>query len=116
MGRFVKSNLYKKSINNLGISAIREDRRIQYVIWSEDSSMSLILFSLTDSYKYIRIYGIFRYLFETTASNTRHIAQKLFSEIYFLDLMFDFIGNNYMGIKYLIDKAGASIRFHTKLY
>ena len=104
-GRFIKSNLYKKSINNLGISAIGEDRRIQYVIWSEDSSMSLILFSLADSYKYIKIYGIFHYLSETTASNTRHIDQKLFGEIYFLDLMFDFTGNNYIGIKYVIDKA-----------
>ena len=104
-GRFVKSNLYKKAINNLGISAIGEDRRTQMLIWSEDSSMSLVLYSLADSYKYIKIYGIFHYLSQTTASNTRHIDQKLFGEIYFLDLMYDFTGNNYIGIKYVVDKA-----------
>ena len=104
-GRFVKSNLYKKAINNLGISAIGEDRRTQMLIWSEDSSMSLVLFSLAESYKYIKIYGIFHYLSKTTASNTRHIDQKLFGEIYFLDLMYDFTGNNYIGIKYVVDKA-----------
>ena len=104
-GRFVKSNLYKKAINNLGISAIGEDRRTQMLIWSEDSSMSLVLYSLADSYKYIKIYGIFHYLSKTTASNTRHIDQKLFGEIYFLDLMYDFTGNNYIGIKYVVDKA-----------
>ena len=104
-GRFVKSTLYKKAINNLGISAIGEDRKIQTLIWSEDSSMSLVLFSLAGSYKYIKVYGIFHYLSKTTASNTRHIDQKLFGEIYFLDLMYDFTGNNYIGIKYIVDKA-----------
>lgn len=104
-GRFVKSDLYKKSINNLGISAIGEDRRIQLLIWSEDSSMSLVLFSLADTYKYIKVYGIFHYLSKTTASNIRNIDQIQFGEIYFLDLMYDFTGNNYMGIKYVVDKA-----------
>lgn len=104
-GRLVKTDLYKKSINNLGNTSIGEDRKIKFMTWSEDSSMSLVLFYYAESYKFIKKYGIFHYISETTASNTRQMDEKFFSEIYFLDLMYDFTPNNTIGKQYVVQKA-----------
>ena len=104
-GRLLKTDLYKKSINNLGISAIGEDRKIQFLSWEEDSSMSVVLFYYANSYKYIKKYGIFHYISRTTASNTRTYDEKFFSTLYFLDLMFDFTHNNSIGKKFVVEKA-----------
>ena len=104
-GRLVKTDLYKKSIINLGITSIGEDRKIQFLSWEEDSSMSVVLFHYAKSYKFIKKYGIFHYISKTTASNTRTNDEKFFSTLFFLDLMYDFTHNNSIGKKYVVEKA-----------
>ncbi len=104
-GRIVRKDLYIKTINNLGVSAIGEDRKMQKIYWTEDSSISVVLFSLAKSYKYIKKYGIFHYLSRSTASNTLRYDDKLFGEIFFLDLLYDFTENNFIRKKYVVDKV-----------
>ena len=103
--KLIKADLYKKAINNLGNSAIGEDRKNIILSWCEDSSMSIVLYNYAESYKYINKYGIFHYISKKTASFTRLIDEKLFGEIYFLDLMYDFTCNNTFCKKYVIEKA-----------
>ena len=104
-GRLVKTNVYKKAINNLGISAIGEDRKYNFLSWAEDSAMSVVLFKFAESYKFIEKYGLFHYVARTTASNTQPQAKKFFGELYFFDLIFDFSDNDMKGKKYAYLKA-----------
>ena len=104
-GRLVKTEIYQKAINNLGITAIGEDRKTCFLSWAEDSAMSIILFHFANSYKFIKKLGIFHWISRGTASFTRPGYECFFGEIYFFDLMCDFLEKNEFGIKILVDKA-----------
>ena len=104
-GRLVKANIYIKTINNLGSNAIGEDRKLSFLCWNEDSSISVALFRFAESYKFIQKYGIFHYISKATASSTRPYDENLFSDIYLLDLIYDFTDNNFEGKKYVVEKA-----------
>ena len=104
-GRLVKTEIYQKTINNLGLTAIGEDRKTCFLSWAEDSAMSVILFHYANSYKFISKFGIFHWISRFTASFTRPGDECFFGEIYFFDLMCDFIEKNEFGIKLLIHKA-----------
>ena len=43
-GRLVKTEIYQKTIDNLGLTAIGEDRKTCFLSWAEDSSMSISFF------------------------------------------------------------------------
>ena len=104
-GRLVKTELYKKTINNLGQTAIGEDRKTCFLSWAEDSAMSTVLFHFATSYKFIKKYGIFHWISRATASFTRPGDECFFGEIYFFDIMVDFIAKNEFGMKLFISKA-----------
>lgn len=104
-GRLVKTEIYQKTINSLGLTAIGEDRKTCFLSWAEDSAMSIILFHFASSYKFIKKFGIFHWISRETASFTRPGDECFFGEIYFFDLMCDFIEKNEFGIKLLIEKA-----------
>ena len=67
--------------------------------------MSVVLFYYAESYKYIQKYGIFHYISKKTASFTRLYSEKFFSEIFFLDIMYDFTHNSSIAKKYVVEKA-----------
>ena len=102
-GKLIKTDLYKKSINNFGINAIGEDRNLCFVTWAEDCAMNMVLFSNAKSYKFIKKYGIFHYWGITTASNTSSEALKKYGELFFIDIIYDFTPNNILGKKYTIE-------------
>ena len=102
-GKLIKTDLYKKSINNFGLNAIGEDRKSCFVVWAEDCAMNMVLFSNAQSYKFIKKYGIFHYWASTTASNTSSNALKKYGELFFVDAIFDFTPNNIMGKKYSME-------------
>ena len=104
-GRLVKTEIYQKTINNLGKTAIGEDRKTCFLSWAEDSAMSIILFHFANSYKFIKKLGIFHWISRGTASFTRPGYECFFGEIYFFDLMCDFLEKNEFSIKILVDKA-----------
>jgi len=103
--RLVKKNLYIKAINNLGINAIGEERNTTFLSWAEDSVMSMVLFHFAESYKFIGKHGIYHFISKKTASFTRDYEEKMFSEIFFLDLIFDFTGSKFEDKKYVLGKA-----------
>ena len=85
----IKSNIYKKAINLLGIQKYSE-----YVCWAEDTSISFIIFNIAKSFKYIYKYGYIQRKRKSSASFTQNINNKLFGEIFFLDVMLNFSKNN----------------------
>ena len=104
-GRLVKTDVYIKSINNLGINALGEDRILQFLVWNEDTAATVSLFKYAKSYKFVHRFGIFHYMSMTTASNTRPVAENFYSDIFVLDMMFDFSDNNTKCKKFIVDRA-----------
>ena len=85
----IKTSIYKKAINHLGIQ-----RYSNYLSWAEDTSINFIIFNLAKSFKYVYKYGIAHFKGKSTASETQSIHSKIFGDIFFLDIIYDFSRNN----------------------
>ena len=85
----IKKSIYKKSVNLLGIKKFST-----FLSWAEDTSINFIIFNLAKSFKYVYKYGLIHFIGKYTASNTQSIDYKIFGDIYFLDIIFDFSKNN----------------------
>ena len=85
----IKSKLYKDALSSIGM-----DRISKFIIWGEDTSIVFIILSLAKSFQYIYKYGIAHFKGNTTASNTEPIFLKIYGDIFFLDIAFDFSKNN----------------------
>jgi glycosyltransferase involved in cell wall biosynthesis len=85
----INSNIYKKAIYLMGFK-----KYSQYVSWAEDTSINYIIFKISKSFKYIKKYGIIHFKGKNTASNTQSLDSKIFGEIFFLDILFNFSNNN----------------------
>ena len=62
-GRLTRNEIYQKAIHNFGKNALGEIRNLCFVTWGEDSAISVVLHRYARSYKYIKMYGIFHYIF-----------------------------------------------------
>ena len=96
----IRNSIYKRAINSLG-----RKRYFLYMSWAEDTSMVFILFNIAESYRYITINGIFRYNRINSASYSMADSHKLFGEIFFLDVIFDFTKNTFEYKKFVVNKA-----------
>ena len=96
----IKSKIYIKSINILG-----EKRYSIYNCWTEDISIVFIIFNFAQSYIFLNIYGIFHITSTTTTSFKLELNHKVFSEIFLLDIIFDFSKNNKESKKFAVYKA-----------
>ena len=96
----IKNTIYKKGVNSLG-----RKRYSFYISWSEDTSMVFVLFSVAESYRYIKKYGIFKLIRNNSAAQTLPESHKLFAEIFFLDIIFEFTKNDYKSKKFAVYKA-----------
>ena len=85
----IKTSIYKKAINHMGIQ-----RYSQFLSWAEDTSINFIIFNLAKTFKYAYKYGIAHFLGKYTSSNRQSINSKIFGDIFFLDIIFDFSKNN----------------------
>ena len=85
----IKSEVYKKAVILLG-----KKRYSTYLIWAEDTLINYIIFNLAQSFKYIHKYGIFHFKSKRTASAIQPIEHKLFGEIFFLEIIFEFSKNS----------------------
>ena len=84
----IKSEIYKKAVNLLGI-----ERYSKYVSWAEDTSINFIIFNIAESFKYTHKIGYFHVRIGSAATFNQNINIKLFGELFFLDVMFDFSKN-----------------------
>lgn len=99
-GKCIKSSIYKKAVNALG-----KKRFSYYMSWAEDTSIVFILFNIAGSFKYISKYGVFHLMSKITACYTESDNNKMFGELFLLDIMFDFSKNNYETKKYIVLKT-----------
>ena len=84
----IKAQIYKKAVNNLGIQ-----RFSKFLSWAEDTCINFIIFNCANNFKYINKYGIAHFKGKYTASNQQSIDSKIFGDIFFLDIIFDFSKN-----------------------
>ena len=76
-------------INLLGFK-----RFSKFLIWAEDASIIFIIFNLAKNFKYIYKYGILHYKSNSTASFRQSKDIRIFGEIFFLDVIYDFSTNS----------------------
>ena len=99
-GKLIRNDIYKKAINLMGIK-----RYSVYLCFAEDDIMVFMIFSSAKSFKYLPIYGLFHLKSKNTASFTLSQNHKLFSKIYFLEILFDFTNNNFKEKSYVSNFA-----------
>ena len=85
----INTNIYKKAVNLLGIQ-----RYSKYLCWAEDTSINFIIFNIAKSFKYVYKFGYIHIVKRISASYTQNKNNKLYGELYFLDVMLDFSKNN----------------------
>ena len=114
----IKTSIYQKSVNLLG-----KKRYSKFVSWSEDTIINFIIFNIGNNFKYIHKYGIFHIRSNSTASLRLSTESKIFGEIFFLDIIFDFSKNDtdiknfifeqaiYIKNRYNIDKYNNDANF-----
>ena len=66
--------------------------------WAEDTSIIFIIFNYAQSFKFINKYGIIHICSISTASHQQPKKNKLFGELFLLNVIFDFSNNKF---KYL---------------
>ena len=99
-GKCIKNEIYKKAISLLGFK-----RSTTYLCNAEDDVIVLMIFKVSNSFRFIPIYGLFHLISKITATHTLPKNHILFSKLYFLDLLFDHTGNNTKEKKYVVENA-----------
>ena len=85
----IKSKIYKEAIIKLEMK-----RYSIFVSWEEDTIANYIIFSIAKSFIFIHKYGIIHLNNRSTASYVISRDIKLFGEIFFIDILYDFTKNN----------------------
>ena len=98
-GKCIKTEIYQNAVNSLG-----EKKYSYFMSWAEDTSMIYILFNIAKTYKFISIYGVYHLMSEETACYTQSIENKLFGEIFLLDVLFDYSKEDLIKKKYFVMK------------
>ena len=96
----IKSSIYKKAVDLLGIQ-----RYSNYLSWAEDTCINYMIFNLAQNFKYVYKYGVLHFKSNFTSSLTQSIDTKIFGEIFFLDLIYDFSRNNTDDKNFIIGQA-----------
>ena len=104
-GKSIKSSIYKKAINMLG-----KENYSFYNCWTEDISMLFIIFNIAESFIFLGIYGIIHIDFKKSTTYTLHNSKKLMSELFLLDIIFNFIQNRDYNKIYIIQKFIAILK------
>ena len=99
-GKCFLSKVYKEAINILGIK-----RYSVYNCWTEDISILFIIFNLAKDYIFLNIYGIFHLISKNTTTFKLSKQHVIFSNIYLLDILIDFLKDNEENKKYAVYKA-----------
>ena len=87
-GKCIKNKIYKKALNTLG-----KKRYSMYLCYSEDDIIIFILFKISKSYKFTNMYGLYHLISNKTTSFKLSKNHKLFSRIFYLDILYDFTNN-----------------------
>lgn len=103
----IKTLIYKKAVNSLGIL-----KYSNFMSWAEDTSIIFIIFNIAQSFIFLHKYGIIHILHILSASYSQPKKNKLFGELFLLNVIFDFSNNKY---KYLAKLYILNIKKRYKL-
>jgi glycosyltransferase involved in cell wall biosynthesis len=98
-GKSIKSKIYKTAVNYLG--------KINYSFyncWTEDVSIVFLLFNFAQSYIFIGIFGIIHLVYKQNTTHTLSDSKKLMAELFFLNIIIDFIQNKESNKNIIIEK------------
>jgi len=84
----IKSKIYKKAVHIFGIQ-----RYSKYICWAEDTIINFIIFNIAESCKYVHKIGYIHLIRKLSATFQQTNNNKLYGELSFLDVMFDFTRN-----------------------
>jgi len=84
-GKCIKTEIYQKAVNDLG-----EERYSFFNCWNEDQVVLFVICNLSQSYIFIRKFGIFHYIHITSATKKHPYLKKRFEEIFLLNIIFEF--------------------------
>ena len=88
-GKCIKTEIYKKAVNALG-----KERYSMFLSWCEDTSIVFVIFNIAQSYIFIGKYGILHIKNNSTATKTQPKENKIFGEVFLLDIIFEFAKTN----------------------
>ena len=106
-GKCILAKLYQKAVNSLGIK-----RYSFFNCWTEDISILIIIFNIAKSFIYLDIYGIFHLISRNTTTFNLPKGHTIFSDIYLLDILIDFLKDNEQSKIYVVYKA---LQFEPKI-
>ena len=89
----------------MSVNALGKKRFSIYNCWTEDISIIFVIFNLANSYIFVNKYGIFHLKSIITSTFTLQQEHKIFSEIYLLDIIIDFMKEAENNKKLIIFKA-----------
>ena len=84
-GKLYKTSIYKSAVNILG-----EERYTYHAVFTEDHLMLYLLCNIASSFKFIKKYAYFHKVSTTSSSNRLRGEEKLFGELFFTEIIFDF--------------------------
>ena len=84
----IKATIYKETIMKLGIK-----RYSKFVSWAEDAIMNFIIFTIARSFTFVHKYGIIHLHNTSTASYSLPENIRLYGELYFADIIYEFSNN-----------------------
>ena len=84
-GKIFNSSIYKVALNLLGY-----ERFSTPMIWAEDLTQIFVIYNLAKSYMSINRYGYFHKMSSGSNSNKMAKQEKVFSDIFFCDVVFEF--------------------------
>ena len=85
-GKCIRIEIYQKAINKLG-----KERFSKYMLRYEDILMIYAIFNTARSYKFVGKYGVFNIYRETSASRIKYITETNLCQIYYIDVVIDFV-------------------------
>ena len=86
----IKTTIYKEATIKLGIK-----KYSKFVSWAEDAIVNFIIFTIATSFTFVHIYGIIHLHNISTASFSMPTEIRLYGDLYFTDIIYDFSKNNY---------------------
>ena len=84
---------FKNNVNQKAINALTYERYSQFAVYSEDLIGLFAICNIAESYKFIRKYGVFHLVDDSTSSKKADYDKAMLSEILFGDVIFD-LGKN----------------------
>ena len=84
-GKCVKTEIYKNAVNDLG-----EERYSFFNCWNEDQIILFVICNLSQSYIFIRKFGIFHLVHKASSTSKYPYIKKRYEEIFLLNIIFEF--------------------------